>query len=73
MKETDRLKREMVDLKNEADTTIHTTEKSINEHRDKVPADVVEECQTEINNLRNMLNESNTEAEPLREQVEKVK
>ena len=43
MKEKDRLKRvylkfqELVDAKNEADTAIHTTEKSLNEYKDKLP------------------------------------
>jgi len=37
MKEKDRKKREVVDAKNEADTTIHTTEKSLSEYKDKLP------------------------------------
>jgi len=37
MKEKDRLKRELVDAKNEADTAIHTTEKSVEEYKDKLP------------------------------------
>lgn len=43
MKEKDRLKRvwclsqELVDAKNEADTALHTTEKSLEEYKDKLP------------------------------------
>jgi len=35
-KEEDKKRREMVDLKNEADSTVHTTERSLNEHRSKL-------------------------------------
>lgn len=63
----------MVDLKNEADTTIHTTEKSLNDYKSNIPTEVAEECQTEINNLRNLLNDSNTGVDALKESVEKVK
>jgi len=34
----------MVDLKNEADTSIHTTEKSLADHKDNIPTEVAEEC-----------------------------
>jgi hypothetical protein len=44
MKEKDKKKRvfyllfqDVVDAKNEADTTIHTTEKSLSEYKDKLP------------------------------------
>jgi hypothetical protein len=42
----------MIDLKNEADTAIHTTEKSLSDHKDKISTQVAEEIQLEINNLR---------------------
>lgn len=35
-KDEDIKKRELVDLKNEADNVIHNTEKSLSEHRDKL-------------------------------------
>lgn len=37
MKEKDKIKRELVDAKNDADTAIHTTEKSLSEYKDKLP------------------------------------
>lgn len=37
MKEKDRLKRDLVDAKNDADTALHTTEKSLEEYKDKLP------------------------------------
>jgi len=58
MKDIDRQKRELIDLKNEADTTIHTTEKSLSEHKDNIKSEVAEEVQVEINNLRNIMSEA---------------
>ena len=34
--EEDKSKRELVDLKNDADSTIHNTEKSLAENKDKI-------------------------------------
>jgi len=36
-KDEDKKRRELVDLKNEADSTVHNTEKSLNEHKSKLP------------------------------------
>merc|ERR1712196_519177 len=38
--DADRIKREAVELKNEADSLLHSTEKSFFEHKDKVQADI---------------------------------
>lgn len=35
-KNEDKSRRELVDLKNEADSALHNTEKSLNEHRSKL-------------------------------------
>lgn len=45
MKDVDRAKREMIDLKNEADTCIHTTEKSLQEHKDNIKSEIADEIQ----------------------------
>jgi molecular chaperone DnaK len=36
MKDNDKKKRELVDAKNDADTAVHTTEKSLSEYKDKL-------------------------------------
>jgi len=54
MKEADKLKRELVDAKNEADTAIHTTEKSLNEYKDKLGQADVDEINQELTSLREM-------------------
>lgn len=73
MKEKDRLKRELVDAKNEADTALHTTEKSLEEYKDKLPEADRNEIQSELTKLREMIAEADVQLEPLKEQVEKVK
>lgn len=47
-KDEDKKKREIIDLKNEADNTIHNTEKSLNEHRSKLSQTDIEEIEKEI-------------------------
>lgn len=55
-------KREIIDLKNEADSAIHNTEKSLNEHRSKLGQPDIEEIEREIQALREL--GSNSDAEP---------
>lgn len=73
MKEQDRIKRELVDLKNEADTAIHTTEKSLSEYKDKLPQADVDEIQAEITKLKEMIADPNLQGAALKDQIEKVK
>jgi molecular chaperone DnaK len=40
------------DLKNSADTTIYTIEKSVSEYKDKVPAEVTKEIESAVSDLR---------------------
>lgn len=42
-KEDDQKRRDLVDLKNDGDKALHNTEKSLNEHRSKLSADVITE------------------------------
>eukprot|EP01017_Pseudomicrothorax_dubius_P044003 TRINITY_DN73_c0_g5_i1.p1 TRINITY_DN73_c0_g5~~TRINITY_DN73_c0_g5_i1.p1 ORF type:complete len:664 (-),score=256.56 TRINITY_DN73_c0_g5_i1:901-2892(-) len=56
MKEADKKKRELIDLRNEADSVIHNTEKSLNEHGSKLQQSEVDSIRAEINNLRDNLN-----------------
>ncbi|XP_071729924.1 heat shock 70 kDa protein, mitochondrial-like [Rutidosis leptorrhynchoides] len=42
----------LIDAKNNADTTIYSVEKNLNEYRDKLPSDVVTEIETAVSDLR---------------------
>jgi len=48
----DKKKREVVDLKNQADQLIYSTEKTLKEHGDKVSADVRGNIENAVNNLK---------------------
>jgi molecular chaperone DnaK len=74
-KEKDKKRRELIDLKNEADNSIYNTEKSLNEHRSKLNQQDAEEIDREVSNLRGIL-QGNLEIgdiQRLRDAVNKVK
>ncbi|CAN4107854.1 unnamed protein product [Withania somnifera] len=48
----DQERKTLIDLRNSADTTIYSIEKSVNEYRDKVPKEVVTEIETAVSDLR---------------------
>jgi molecular chaperone DnaK len=50
--EEDKKKRDVVDIKNQADQIIYSTEKTLKEHGDKVPADTRSNIENAINNLK---------------------
>jgi molecular chaperone DnaK len=58
----DKKKREVVDLKNQADQIIYATEKTLKEHGDKVPADTRGKIESAINNLKESAKGDNAEA-----------
>jgi len=53
--EEDKKKREVVDLKNQADQLIYATEKTMKEHGDKVSADVRAKIESATNNLKEVV------------------
>ena len=50
--EEDKKKREVVDLKNQADQLVYSTEKTLKEHGDKVSADTRGKIESAVNNLK---------------------
>jgi len=56
-KEEDKARRELVDLKNEADGIIHNTDKSLSEHRSKLGQTDIEEIERDLNALRSLMGE----------------
>nr|AAO17017.1 Putative heat shock 70 KD protein, mitochondrial precursor [Oryza sativa Japonica Group] len=49
----DQERKALIDIRNTADTTIYSIEKSLGEYRDKIPAEVASEIETAIADLRN--------------------
>jgi chaperone protein DnaK len=70
-KESDSKRREMVDLKNEADTLIHNVEKSISENKDKVPQNVADKIRADIASLNTAV--SGEDTAKIKEQIEVLK
>ena len=60
-KEADKKKRETVDVRNQADTIIHTTEKNLKEHGSKISDTDKKLIETGISDLRNALKGTDTE------------
>jgi molecular chaperone DnaK len=50
--EEDKKKREVVDLKNQADQLIYSTEKTLKEHGDKISGDIRGNIENAVNNLK---------------------
>ncbi len=60
--EEDKKKREVIDIKNQADQIIYSTEKTLKEHGDKVPADTRSNIENAINNLKEAVKGENADA-----------
>ena len=60
-KEADKKKRETVDARNQADSIIFSTEKSLKEHGDKISEEEKKAIETGISDLRNALKGTDTE------------
>jgi len=60
--EEDKKKRQVVDLKNQADQLIYSTEKTLKEHGDKVSADIRGNIENAVNNLKEAIKGDNADA-----------
>lgn len=57
----DQERKQLIDAKNDADTTIYSVEKSLNDHKDKLPQDVVDGVTTAIGDLKKAVESENVE------------
>ncbi|KAG9134039.1 hypothetical protein Leryth_004743 [Lithospermum erythrorhizon] len=57
----DQERKALIDIKNNADTTIYSIEKSVNEYKDKVPSEVVSDIEKAISDLRSAMAGDNVE------------
>jgi molecular chaperone DnaK len=60
--EEDKKKREVVDLKNQADQLIYSTEKTLKEHGDKVSAEIRGNIESAVNNLKEVVKGDSADA-----------
>ncbi|KAK4585026.1 hypothetical protein RGQ29_022622 [Quercus rubra] len=55
----DQDRKTLIDIKNSADTTIYSIEKSLGEYRDKIPTDVTSEIEAAVADLRKAMSNEN--------------
>jgi molecular chaperone DnaK len=70
-REEDQKRREMIDLKNEADQAVYNTEKQLNEHKDKIPQNIHDQINGDITSLNEAV--TTEDAEKIREALERLK
>jgi len=64
--ESDKEKRELIEARNQAESLIHSTEKSLEEHSDKVDPTTVEVIEMSTKNLKETLEDDNADAETIK-------
>jgi len=64
--EADKEKRELIEARNQAESLIHSTEKSLEEHSDKVDPTTVEVIEMSAKNLKEALEDEAAEAETIK-------
>jgi molecular chaperone DnaK len=64
--EADKEKRELIEARNQAESLLHSTEKSLEEHSDKVDPTTVEVIEMSAKNLKEALEDEGTDAETLK-------
>jgi len=64
--EADKEKRELIEARNQAESLIHSTEKSLEEHSDKVDPTTVEVIEMSVKNLKEALEDEAAEAETIK-------
>ncbi|MEC9107577.1 MAG: Hsp70 family protein, partial [Chloroflexota bacterium] len=70
--EEDQKKRSGIEAKNSAEAVIYQSEKLIKENSDKVPDDVTSELQNEVDDLKTLIADENSDADQINEGIEKV-
>lgn len=70
--ETDKARREFVEIRNQAESLIDSSEKSLKEHGDKVDASTVEAIELAISALRDDLDKEDVSADKIRAGIQNV-
>lgn len=70
--EDDRLRREAVESRNQADQLVYQTEKFIADNDDKLPEDLKTEVQADVDELKKLLEDADTSTEAFGEAINKL-
>jgi molecular chaperone DnaK len=83
-KEEDKKKKEIIDTKNEAEATVFRAEKSLKDHKDKIPANITSDIQSkvdlvkealkgsDIKKIKDSMNELQTHMQKIGEELQKA-
>jgi len=70
--EADKKKRDAVEVRNSADSTIYNVEKSLNEHRAKLSQDVIQQIESEVAAVKDALKKDDIDPAALKSLVDKL-
>jgi len=70
--EEDRIRREAVEIRNQADSMVYSTEQFMTENADKLPDDLKIEVQTDVDELKKVLGDENSSNEAITAAVGKL-
>ena len=70
--ESDKKKLEAIEAKNNADSIVHSTEKSMKEHGDKVPKEDKEKIEKSLDDLKNLLKDEKADPSKLKEKTDEL-
>merc|ERR1712224_202820 len=70
--EEDKSKKESVETRNQADSMVYSTEKSLKEHGDKLDSKDKDNIQKSIDELKSALKDDSVSAESLKEKLDKL-
>jgi len=71
MKEEDKKRKEAIEVRNQADTTIYETEKALSEHRSKLSDEIAQEIEKDIQSLKDAV--AQNDAAAMKDGVERVR
>jgi molecular chaperone DnaK len=70
--EADKAKKAVIELRNTADSLIYSTEKSLDEHKDKIDSSLTEEVQSAVKELQDVLAVTEPDADDLQAKVDNL-
>ena len=68
----DKEKKELAEARNQADSLVYSTEKSLNEHKDKVDSSIKENIETEIKKVKDLLAKAEANADEIKSATENL-
>jgi len=66
----DKSRKEMIELKNDAESNIYSSERSMREHKDNIPAEVVKGIEDAVSDLRQVMDSEDPDVEKVRQKIQ---